>query len=102
MGYLKLYKCDPSRNVKCPAHSRCDGNMFENNGKYIECCGTSDVSGAKLDKFGNPIAINLLEDDINIAKKNYIRMFNDLVADEELTTEKIRIINQMIAIILSF
>ena len=43
-----------------------------------------------------------LDEDIEMAKKNYIRMFNDLVADEELTTEKIGIINQMIAIILSF
>lgn len=43
-----------------------------------------------------------LDNDIEIAKRNYIKMFSDLVADEELTTEKIGIINQMIAIILSF
>ena len=43
-----------------------------------------------------------LDEDIEMAKRNYIKMFSDLVADEELTTEKIRIINQMIAIILSF
>lgn len=43
-----------------------------------------------------------LDEDIEMAKRNYIKMFSDLVVDEELTTEKIGIINQMIAIILSF
>lgn len=102
MEKLKLYKCDPSRNIECPAHNRCDGNCFKNNEKYIECYGTSNINGAKLDKFGVPITINPLEDDIETAKRNYIRMFNDLVADENLTTEKIKTINQMINIILEF
>lgn len=43
-----------------------------------------------------------LDKDIETAKRNYIKMFNDLVADEELNAEKIKTINQMIAIILSF
>lgn len=43
-----------------------------------------------------------LDNDIEIAKRNYIKMFNDLVADEELTAEKIKNINQMISIILAF
>lgn len=43
-----------------------------------------------------------LDNDIEIAKRNYIKMFNDLVADEEMTSEKIRNINQMIGIILAF
>ncbi len=45
---------------------------------------------------------NSLEKDIETAKRNYIKMFNDLVADEELTVEKIKNINQMISIILAF
>ena len=45
---------------------------------------------------------NSLEKDIETAKRNYIKMFNDLVADEELTAEKIKNINQMISIILAF
>lgn len=43
-----------------------------------------------------------LDEDIETAKRNYIKMFNDLVADEELTVEKIKNINQMISIILAF
>ena len=43
-----------------------------------------------------------LDKDIETAKRNYIRMFNDLVADEELNAEKIKTINQMINIILEF
>ena len=43
-----------------------------------------------------------LDKDIETAKRNYIRMFNDLVTDEELNAEKIATINQMINIILEF
>lgn len=43
-----------------------------------------------------------LDKDIETAKRNYIKMFNDLISDEELTAEKIKTINQMINVILEF
>lgn len=67
MGKLTLYECDPSRNVECPAHDRCDGHYFKNcndikcNEKYLECNGTTNIDGAKLDDFGNPIIENIIE-----------------------------------------
>lgn len=43
-----------------------------------------------------------LDKDIETAKRNYIKMFNGLVADEDVNPEKILYINQMINIILGF
>jgi hypothetical protein len=43
-----------------------------------------------------------IKEEVENAKRNYIKMFNGLVADENVTPEKVDCINRMIAIIRSF
>jgi hypothetical protein len=43
-----------------------------------------------------------LHEEVENAKRGYIQMFNELVADENVTPEKVACINSMLEVILSF
>lgn len=43
-----------------------------------------------------------IHEEIENAKRGYIQMFNELVADENVTPEKVACINSMLGAILSF